>query len=166
MTAGFDIASARGQYADRTLGHAFTYPKRRIYPDIDVPMLPVFVNTYYPPNRPGAPRCYDFGVALGQALRSWSGPERIAVIATGGLSHFRVDEEFDRTITDFIQNPDRAALTAIADHRFISGTAEALNWITLAGVIGGELKPELIDYVPGYRSPAGTGVGLTFARWI
>lgn len=165
MQQGFDVASATSQYPGRTLGHAFTYPKRRFFPDTPRPVVPVFVNTYYPPNRPAAPRCYAFGRALGAAIRDWRTDRTVAVIATGGLSHFVLDEAFDRQILDFLAAPDERTLADIPDARFTGGTAEALNWITLAGIVGSELKYETVDYVAGYRSPAGTGVGLTFARW-
>jgi hypothetical protein len=45
-----------------------------------------------------------------------------------------------------------------------SGTSEILNWITVGGALGG-LAFDLVDYIPGYRSPAGTGVGMAFATW-
>ena len=45
-----------------------------------------------------------------------------------------------------------------------SGTSEALNWITAGGALSG-LSFELLDYIPAYRSPAGTGVGMAFATW-
>ena len=41
---------------------------------------------------------------------------------------------------------------------------EILNWITVGGALGG-LAFDLVDYIPGYRSPAGTGVGMAFATW-
>jgi 3-O-methylgallate 3,4-dioxygenase len=41
---------------------------------------------------------------------------------------------------------------------------ETKNWIAAGGALE-HLDMHLIDYVPGYRSPAGTGVGMTFASW-
>jgi 3-O-methylgallate 3,4-dioxygenase len=41
---------------------------------------------------------------------------------------------------------------------------ETKNWIAAGGALE-RLDMHLIDYVPGYRSPAGTGVGMTFASW-
>jgi hypothetical protein len=45
-----------------------------------------------------------------------------------------------------------------------SGTSETLNWIAAGGAVE-HLAMDLIDYVPAYRSPAGTGVGMAFAVW-
>ena len=41
---------------------------------------------------------------------------------------------------------------------------EVLCWIAAAGAAD-HLEMELLEYIPGYRSPAGTGCGLAFARW-
>jgi hypothetical protein len=47
-----------------------------------------------------------------------------------------------------------------------SATSESLNWVALGGVMQhAPLQPELVDYVPVYRSPAGTGGGWCFMRW-
>ena len=50
--------------------------------------------------------------------------------------------------------------------RFMSGTSEVRNWAVVAGAMEGTDKEmKLIDYVPCYRSAAGTGVGMGFAEW-
>jgi len=46
-----------------------------------VPLIPILVNTYYPPNQPTAKRCFDFGRAVTRAVKSWQGKERVAVVA-------------------------------------------------------------------------------------
>jgi 3-O-methylgallate 3,4-dioxygenase len=43
-------------------------------------------------------------------------------------------------------------------------SSEILNWVTAAAALDG-LAPVVLDYVPGYRTPAGTGTGMGFARW-
>jgi 3-O-methylgallate 3,4-dioxygenase len=49
---------------------------------------------------------------------------------------------------------------------FQAGTSEIKNWIVAAGAMSEtELKMDLIDYVPCYRSEAGSGSGLAFAAW-
>jgi hypothetical protein len=63
-----------------------------------------------------------------------------------------------------MKNKDVTSLTTIPRRHMRSGTSETLNWITLAGVVE-DLEMDLVDYIPGYRSPAGTGVGIAFARW-
>jgi hypothetical protein len=46
-----------------------------------------------------------------------------------------------------------------------SGSSEILNWIAAGGALEG-LRMELVDYIPGYRSEGGTGVGMAFAKWL
>jgi 3-O-methylgallate 3,4-dioxygenase len=160
----FDLTVLAQQPAGRSLGHAFTFPRYRLGLPKDTPVVPVFVNTYYPPNVPSAARCYDLGRALRRAVASWPGTERVAVIASGGLSHFVVDEELDRRVLAGITARDAETLSALSRDRLRSGTSETLNWIAAAGALE-NLAPTVLDYVPGYRTPAGTGAGMAFARW-
>src|SRR6266850_2322081 len=121
MDLGFDLASSKCLPEGEGEGHAIAYVHRRVMDaSKPVPAVPIFLNTYFPPNQPRPRRCYEFGQALRQAVESFAGEERIGVLASGGLSHFLVDEHLD------------------------------LNWF---------------EYVPGYRTPAGTGTGLSFATW-
>ncbi len=122
------------------------------------------VNTYYPPNVPSAARCYRLGQALREAVESWEPDARVAVIASGGLTHFVIDEELDRGVLGSIAAKDAAGLAAIPRDKLRSGNSEILNWVTAAGALEG-LTPTVVDYVPGYRTPAGTGTGMAFARW-
>ena len=49
---------------------------------------------------------------------------------------------------------------------FRSGTSETKNWLVTAGIMSvTDLKMNLLDYVPCYRSDAGTGNALAFATW-
>jgi len=160
----FDLTVLRRQPAGRTLGHAFTFPRYRLGLPATVPIVPIFVNTYYPPNVPSAARCYDLGRALRRAIESWQREARVAVIASGGLTHFVIDEELDRLVLDSIAARDDAALAGISRDRLRSGNSEILNWIAAAGALEG-LSASIIDYVAGYRTPAGTGTGMGFARW-
>jgi 3-O-methylgallate 3,4-dioxygenase len=160
----FDLTVFSRQPAGRSLGHAFTFPRYRLGLPADMPIVPMFVNTYYPPNVPSAARCYELGRALRRAVETWLPDARVAVIASGGLTHFVIDEELDRGVLDAITSGDGAALGAIPRDKLRSGNSEILNWITAAGALEG-LTPTVLDYVPGYRTPAGTGTGMAFARW-
>ncbi len=75
-----------------------------------IPVVPVFLNTYYPPNQPTPGRCYKLGQAIRQAVESFPGNARVGVIASGGLSHFTVDEELDGRIIRALRQKDVAAL--------------------------------------------------------
>lgn len=160
----FDITVFTKQPAGRTLGHAFTFPRYRLGLPPTTPIVPVFVNTYYPPNVPSAARCYEFGRALRRAVESWPTPAKVAIIASGGLSHFVVDEELDHRVLDGIAGRDAGILGSLSRDQLRSGTSEILNWIVAAGALE-NLAPTVLDYVPGYRTPAGTGAGMAFARW-
>ena len=162
--ADFDLTVFTRQPAGRTLGHAFTFPRYRLRLPATTPIVPVFVNTYYPPNVPSAARCHDLGRALRRAVESWEPGARVAVIASGGLTHFVIDEALDRQVLDSIAAKDAAALRAIPRELLRSGNSEILNWIAAAGALEG-LTPTVLDYIPGYRTPAGTGTGMAFARW-
>ncbi len=90
----------------------------------------------------------------------------MAVIASGGLTHFVVDEELDAAILDGIEKGDVAALSRISESMFQSGTSEIKNWIVAAGAMAeAGLSMNLLDYVPCYRSEAGTGSAMGFAQW-
>lgn len=162
--AGFDPTQLTAQVPGRIVGHAWTFPRRRLMGEQPLTMVPVHVNTMYPPNIPSPARCYDFGVALGQAIHSWPGERHVAVIVTGGLSHFVVDESLDRYVLDALHTDDVKALRGLPMLKLQGGTAEILNWVIAAGALRG-LAMTTIDYVPAYRSEAGTGVGMGFALW-
>jgi hypothetical protein len=161
----FDIEQLHEQPEGRGLGHAFTFPRLRLMGNTIIPMVPVFLNTYFGPNQPSARRSFHLGRALRFAVESFSGNERVAVIASGGLSHFVVDEEFDRGLLDALDRSDEYAISQIPREKLQSGTSECNNWIAAGGSLT-HLKMELIDYVPGYRSLAGTGCGMAFAKWL
>jgi 3-O-methylgallate 3,4-dioxygenase len=160
----FDVAQFSRQHEGRPLGHAFTFPRRRLLGGKAIPLVPVYVNSYYPPNQPSPKRCFEFGRALRRAIDSWPDDRKVAVVASGGLSHFVVDTKLDRRVLDGLKNKDAASLTTIPRRYMRSGTSEILNWITLAGAVE-DLEMDLVDYIASYRSPAGTGVGMAFARW-
>jgi hypothetical protein len=164
-TGDFDITVFTQQPAGRTLGHAFTFPRYRLGLPAETPIVPVFVNTYYPPNVPSAARCYELGRALRRAVESWPDDARVAVVASGGLSHFVVDEELDHQVLDAFTSRDATVLGSLSRDQMRSGTSEILNWIVAAGALE-DLAPTVLDYVPGYRSPAGTGAGMAFVRWV
>jgi len=166
----FDVASLarepRSAAGPIGVGHAVQFIYRRILRDRPVPVVPIFLNTFYPPNQPAPKRCYDFGSAIARAIASWDSDKRVAICASGGLSHFVIDEAFDHRIIAALATNDRAALLAEPNALFQSGTSETKNWITAAGILAAtKLRMKLLDYVPCYRSEAGTGNAMAFATW-
>ncbi|HEY3657203.1 MAG TPA: hypothetical protein VGL34_19695 [Steroidobacteraceae bacterium] len=166
MGQHFDVAQFTKQHESRSLGHAFTFVRRRLM-DADriIPMIPVLINTYLMPNQPSAARCFAFGRALANAIRTWPGTERIAVVASGGLSHFVIDTELDKIVLEGLANSDESVLSSLPKEKLQMGSSEILNWIVAGGALE-DLRMQLVAYVPGYRSPGGTGVGMAFARWV
>ena len=161
---GFDVAQLTRQPEGRGIGHAFNFVRTRLMKEKVVPMVPITLNTYYPPNQPTPARCFAFGRALRRAIESWDSSQRVAVVASGGLSHFAIDEELDRRVIDGLAEKDDRSLCTIPLHDLESGSSEIRNWITLGAAVD-HLDMELLDYVPIHRTPAGTGCGMTFARW-
>jgi hypothetical protein len=160
----FDVAHSRGLPPAQGMGHAFSFIYGRIMPRQVIPTVPVMLNTYYPPNQPTPRRCYALGQALHQAIESWPNNSRVAIIASGGLSHFVVDEALDQLTIAAMQNKDVTALSTLPQERLNSGNSEIRNWIAVAGAVE-HLDMQMIDYVPCYRSPAGTGCAMAFAQW-
>jgi 3-O-methylgallate 3,4-dioxygenase len=163
-TTGFDITVLREQPEGRSLGHAWTFIHRRLLDNRSIPMVPVFLNTYFPPNQPSPRRCIALGRALAEAVRSYPEGLSVGFVASGGLSHFVIDEALDRRILSLIGSGDMTALASEAPEQFTSGTSEILNWMTVAAALE-TFDFEILDYIPGYRSPAGTGCGFAFAKW-
>ncbi|WAH35699.1 DODA-type extradiol aromatic ring-opening family dioxygenase [Alicyclobacillus dauci] len=164
MTEGFDVAQSKAQLEGRSLGHAYTFVKRRLAPSQEIPMVPVFVNCFYKPNQPTPARCYEFGKALRRAIESWDSDKRVAVIGSGGLSHFNLDEGLDQLVIQGLKEKNAEILKTLPREKLQGASGEILNWIVAAGAVE-HLDVQYLDYVSGYRSPAGTGVGMTFCIW-
>ena len=159
----FDIAASDRTPEGEGEGHAIGFVHKRIMNDV-VPIVPVCINTYYPPNRPTPRRCYKLGQAIRAAVESYPGDKRVGIVGSGGLSHFVVDEALDRGFIDMLRRKDAAAIQAFPREKLNSGSSEIRNWICVAGAVE-HLSLEWSLYEPGYRTPAGTGTGLGFAFW-
>jgi 3-O-methylgallate 3,4-dioxygenase len=163
MDFGFDLASSKSLREGEGEGHALAYVHRHVVAaDNPVPVVPIFLNTYFPPNQPRPARCYAFGQAIRRAVEGFAGDLRVGVLASGGLSHFLVDEDFDRAILKAIADKDANFLRNLPRNKLNAGSSEILNWVALAGA-SEHLDLDWFEYVPGYRTPAGTGTGLSFA---
>ncbi len=170
MADDFDIASSirlpAGAPWRNGIPHAFGFPYRQIMRDMPPPSLPIILNVFFPPNQPSVKRCLKLGHALAQAIAAWSGDERVALIGSGGLSHFVVDEHLDAMVLESMAAGDEARLTSLPEEMFQSGSGEIKNWLPVAAAMNDlGLRMKLIDYTPFYRSDAGTGSGMAFAFW-
>jgi 3-O-methylgallate 3,4-dioxygenase len=163
---GFDISAVKEIPASEAEGHAYSFVHHRYYHGAAVPIIPVFLNTYNPPNQPVPRRCVEFGRAIAEIVKAYPGDQRIGIMASGGMSHFRVEEELDRSIFDAIKRRDIDFLGALKPYRLLAGSSEIRNWIVAAAAadaVGLEMSWQA--YIPGYRTLGLSGTGLGFARW-
>jgi len=163
---GVDVTSCANvsDPTKRGFGHAFGFIIERLMKEVQVPMLPVMLNTYFPPNTPTAARCRAVGEKIGKILKASSSQARVAVVASGGLSHFLCEEAFDREIVQALQANDSNVLSKIPQEALLSGSSEIRNWVMLSGMVE-HLRSDFTEYIPVYRTPVGTGIGLAFMTW-
>ena len=76
------------------------------------------MNTYYPPNQPTPRRCYRLGQKIREAVERWDQNGRVAVVASGGLSHFVIDQELDASVLRGIEKGDTELLNIVEDPSF------------------------------------------------
>jgi catalytic LigB subunit of aromatic ring-opening dioxygenase len=164
MERNFDITAIKSLAGDQFEGHAYSFVHRRFMANGPIPIVPVFLNTYYAPNQPSPRRCFDLGVALRELVQSFPDNLRVGILASGGLSHFLVNEELDAKVIAALRGKDHEALKSLPTKLLNSGSSEIRNWVAVAAAAK-DLALDWISYVPAYRSHAMTGVGLCFAHW-
>jgi OH-DDVA oxygenase len=146
--------------------HAFAFILRRVMQDRAIPMLPIITNTFFPPNQPRPWRCFALGQLVHRVVSEWDSSLRVAVVGSGGMTHFVINEEFDGALIGAIEKRDEAFMRAVEPSLMRDGTSELLNWISASGCLfRTDLGGELIDYVPCYRSEAGSGTAQGFIAW-
>lgn len=151
------------------LDHGFCIPLWKAALDPVPPIVPVIFNDLEPPF-PSVKRCYAWGGMLAQAVASYPGKLRVAILATGGLSHSigestmgRIDVAFDRDCIHRLENGDAPALFDFLDARLPAagnGASEVRNWVAAHGAARGR-GFELIHYDP----IPNVYVGCGFASW-
>lgn len=171
LAEGFDFAAMdewpdTGTHHHIGTPHAFSWIIRRVMEDDPVPMLPLITNTFFPPNQPTSRRCFQMGEFIGRVIAEWDKDLRVAVFGSGGLTHFTINEDFDHQLLDALANRDADFLTSIPQSFLKQGTSEIRNWISAAGAMfGTRLHGETIEYIPCYRTEAGTGTAQGFVAW-
>jgi hypothetical protein len=149
---------------DSGFGHGIGFVETRIFGAKKIPVIPLLINTYYPPNAPRPSRCHDIGRVLRRCIESSKEDVRVAVMASGGLSHFVVDEDLDRCVIEGFEAGRSELLRTLPVAALNSGSSEIRNWIVFAGAIEG-MERRWLEYQPLYRTPAGTGIGVAFGVW-
>jgi aromatic ring-opening dioxygenase LigB subunit len=162
MDAGFDPSYSKQTRYDGGLGHAFARVLKFLIPEPKCRVIPVMVNTYYPP-APSAKRCLQFGQALASIIRQYSSRDRVVLVASGGLSHTKIDEDLDRRFIRALETNETPYMSTMPSTVFRDGTSEILNWIVIAGAAN--QKGTMVDYSPLYRTRTGVGCAMGFAYW-
>lgn len=169
----FDIAWSNRQFqADagrsQTSGmpHAYGFIYKQLFRDRPMRNIPIDSNTVYSPNQPVASRCLAFGRMIGEAIRAWEEDIRVCIVASGGMSHFVVDEEFDEDIMQAMKANDFEHLLTYNEGYYQAGSSEIKSWLAAGGAMqGASLKGQIVDYQALYRTPAGTGSSAGFMVW-
>jgi hypothetical protein len=162
MDHGFDPSYSKKTRYDGGLGHAFARVLKFLVPDANCLLIPVMVNTYYPP-APSAKRCLQFGQALASIIRQYPSDDRVVIAASGGMSHTKIDEALDDQFLQALKSNDTAYMSAMPSSVFREGTSEILNWIVIAGAA--DRQGQVVDYFPLYRTRTGVGCAMGFAYW-
>lgn len=160
----FDIAAMKYIEPGQHEGHAFQFVHRRYLDDFELPVVPIMINTFDPPNQPTPRRCVQLGEHLRELVAEWPEDLRVGVIASGGLSHFVVDEELDHGVIEALRNKDTEWLASLDPEQLKAGSSEIRNWLVTASMAR-DLDLDWVSYTPGYRTPALSGTGLCFAAW-
>src|SRR2546422_94857 len=148
---GFDLLYT--QHA--RLDYAFFVPLHFTMPEPAVPIVPLHVNVYLPP-QPTPRRCYEWGRALGGIVRAR--PERVVLMASGGMSHFPGTDryaspefEYDRRLLDALKEGRGRELAAVTGEELDKmGNIELRTWATLLGALG-DAKADVYCYEPSWH---------------
>lgn len=148
VQAGIDVAYTH----EALLGHAFATPFEYVHGGRAIPVVPIFVNVYLPP-LPTTSRCLELGKAIGKIIASRS--ERVAVLASGGMSHypgtwkyFYPEYEFDHWMIQELEEGRPESLLELSGEQLDEvGNTELLPWIVAMGAAGVS-RGELLTYQP------------------
>ena len=148
VRGGFDMAYSQ----EALLGHSFAAPFEWVLGARDIPVVPVFINTYLPP-LPSPRRCAALGKAVARIIDSR--PERVALLASGGMSHYpgtwryyQPDYAFDQWCIAELENGNSDAFLNLTVEQLDEvGNTEMLPWAAVLGAIG-EQHMELLTYQP------------------
>ena len=153
LAAGFDFAYSH----EIESWDELAVPLYFLTPDGTLPVSPVYTNCAAPP-LPTPRRCHEMGAFVGAFIRSRPATERIALLATGGISHWvgtpetgRINSEFDHRVLDHVARADAEALSRLTEAQIErdggNGGQEIRNWLALLGAVPG-WKGEVLAYEP------------------
>jgi 2,3-dihydroxyphenylpropionate 1,2-dioxygenase len=151
VRADFDMAYSE----DALLGHTFAVPFEYVLGGRPIPVVPFHTNVYLPP-LPSPSRCAALGRQIAAVIASR--PERVAILASGGMSHYpgtwkypTPEFEFDRWVLRELEQGNAAAVHSLTVEQLDeAGNTELLNWAILLGAIGNQ-PGELLLYSPTWH---------------
>jgi aromatic ring-opening dioxygenase catalytic subunit (LigB family) len=151
MEDGFDLAYSQ----DAVLGHAFAAVYEWVIGGRPIPVVPMFVNAYLPP-LPTPRRCEQLGKAIAKVIASRN--ERVAIVASGGMSHYPGTWKYAKPAYDFdywaiaqMEKGNHEALLSLTNQQLDEvGNTEMLPWMVLFGAMG-NLPGELLTYQPTWH---------------
>jgi 2,3-dihydroxyphenylpropionate 1,2-dioxygenase len=154
---GFDPAFT----LDAPVGVYLTIPIEFTGYSRSTPVLPIFVNSYLPP-QPSPERCFLFGQALARVVRRMN--RRAVLIAGGGMSHYPGTARYaepgpdlttDQRLFSYISSGNLRQLLSFDKFALDeTGNNELLSWMILAGAIG-ERKPDVSLIEPNWHHTYG-----------
>jgi 2,3-dihydroxyphenylpropionate 1,2-dioxygenase len=146
------------------LQHTQVVPLHFLLPEPKIPILPIYVNTWVDP-APTPRRCYEVGELIRAVAEHRD--ERVAILATGGLSHFpgsprigEIDTQFDHKLLEVMRQGKGKSLVDYSVQDLLqAGDSEFLNWMVVVGAIG-DAKASYTTYMPDF-----VATGWGFVSW-
>src|SRR5260370_37227189 len=157
----FDVAAVAGLGDDEHEGHAYSFVHRWYLKGNGarmLPVVPIFLNTYNPPNPPLPKRCVRLGRTLKELIESYPEDLRVGLVASGGLSHFVVEEDLHRAIIEALRRKDLDFLARLDPRRPKAGSSEIRNWIVVA-TPSRDAALTWLYHTPAYGAPPGKRIG-------
>jgi len=142
----FDMAYSQ----EALLGHSFAAPFEWVLEGRNIPVVPVFINTYLPP-LPSARRCAALGKAIADIVASRQ--EKVALLASGGMSHYPGTSRYYKPAYDFdhwcigeLENGHSESFLDLTPEQLDEvGNTEMLPWAPVLGALGTQ-HMELFSY--------------------
>jgi hypothetical protein len=162
LRSGFDPAFSH----QLELDHGIMTVYYELDHDMRLPLVPIVQNCAVPPLVP-VRRAYEFGKALGDAIRSYEGLSRVAVIGAGGLSHWigtprvgDIAEDFDRWFLERLERGELDDVLDLPDDEIElagNGAHEIRTWLAVAGTVA-PTPARTLAYEPIYPWITGMAV--------
>ena len=152
--AGFDFAfSQELEFWDDA-----SVPLYFLQPQATVPIVPVMTNCAAPP-LPPPKRSYQLGAFVRDFIeKECPKGERVALLGSGGISHWvgtpetgKINPDFDQQVLDWVRQGRGEALAGLSYEEIEKGGGnggqELRNWIAVLGAVPG-CKGEVLSYEP------------------